>query len=117
MAEQNSPHGHKHWLWTRLFSLPLIPLAFYFLCHIEHLTARTREDFISWLQQPAAALAMGLFILCSFFHACLGMEDIIEDYISSATLKKLALCVNKLFFLLLGAASLYALVSIYCGRS
>ena len=102
----------KHWTITRLTSLPLIPLFFYFLAEGENLTTRVRMQFISWLQSPVATVAAMIFIVCAFWHARLGMEEIIIDYVPAKNAQKLSLMANKLFFLVLGVACLYAVYEI-----
>lgn len=114
--QNNKPHGLQHWLWLRISSLPLIPLFFFFLYDVDHLAVRSRAAFVEWIQQPHVAAALAVFIVCSFVHACLGVEEIVEDYVSSEKCKKGALCLNKIFFVVLGAACLYAVISLYIGQ-
>lgn len=106
----------KHWSLLRLASLPLIPLTFYFLAQAGYLATKSHMVFISWVKQPETAAAIAVFILCSFYHACLGMDEMIEDYVSSRALKAAALLANKIFFIALGAVSLYAALTIYTGK-
>jgi succinate dehydrogenase / fumarate reductase membrane anchor subunit len=106
----------KHWWLLRLASLPLIPLFFYFLTQTEHLAAKDRMEFVTWVKQPFPAAALIAFIVCAFYHARLGMEEIIEDYIPSAGQKAAALLVNKIFFFGLGLAAVYAVVVIRFGN-
>ncbi len=105
----------KHWLVIRLTSLPLVPLFFYFLLNMQELATKDRMEFIDWVQQPVTAGALGLFVICAFYHACLGMEEIIVDYVSEQKLQFSALLMSKAFFSLLGLVSLYTLQSIYFG--
>lgn len=106
----------KHWLLLRASSLPLIPLLFYFLTQVDSLTTTSRMGFIAWMAQPATAAALVVFIFCSFFHACLGLEEIIEDYIPAPAGKRAAKAANKIFFLVLGIACLYAVLAIHLGK-
>jgi len=106
----------KHWSLLRLASLPLIPLAFYFIAQANFLATKSRMVFVSWVKQPETAAAIVVFILCSFFHACLGVDEIIEDYVSSKPVKAAALLANKIFFAVLGALSLYATIAIFTGK-
>ena len=104
--------GLKHWLWVRATALPLIPLFFYFIYQSPQILG-DRSAVLAWIAQPLPALALGLFTLCGFVHAVLGVEEIIVDYVSSQKLQKFSLLLNKAFFLLLGIACLYAIVSIH----
>jgi succinate dehydrogenase / fumarate reductase membrane anchor subunit len=102
----------KHWTITRLTSLPLALLFFYFLAQKEYLTTRVRMEFISWLQAPVATGAALIFIICAFWHARLGMEEIIIDYVPSKNTQTLSLWINKIIFFVLGVACLYAVCEI-----
>ena len=106
----------KHWSVTRLTSLPLVPLFLYFIAQGEYLTTRSRMELISWVKQPLATGALLLFIICAFWHARLGMEEIIIDYIPSKNVQALTLLVNKFFFIILGAACVYAVLAISFGK-
>ena len=104
--------GVHHWMMVRLTSIPLIPLFFYFLCHVENMAARKQADFIVWLSDPVTGLAAIFFIVCGFYHAALGMQEIIEDYVHAKGWKILLNAVNKFAFLFLGIASIYAVLYI-----
>lgn len=105
----------KDWLMQRASSLPMIPLFFYFLLHIEDLTSGNRIVLVGWIMQPINATALLIFIVCAFFHGTLGMENIIEDYIPVEGQKTFAMRVNQIFFLVLGLASVYAVSAIHFG--
>lgn len=105
----------KHWKLLRLTALPLIVLPIYFLTEREFLLTDSRMQLISWIKQPAITWALVAFIICAFWHAKLGMEEIIIDYVASPGAQKLSLLFNKLIFVALGTASLYAVLAISQG--
>lgn len=102
----------KHWLITRITSLPLAVLFIYFITQGEYLTTRVRMEFISWLQKPMVTGAAIIFIICAFWHAALGIEEIIIDYVPSKKTQTTTLWLNKIVFLILGVACLYAVCEI-----
>ncbi len=106
----------KHWTVTRLTSLPLIPLFIYFIAQAEYITTKSRMELISWVREPITTGCLLLFIVCAFWHGRLGMEEIIIDYVPSKNLQELCLWVNKIFFVILGAACLYAVLAISFGK-
>ncbi len=106
----------KHWTMTRLTSIPLAVLFFYFVGQSEYITTKSRPVFITWVKEPMVTGALLLFIICGFWHALLGMEEIIIDYVPSKNTQALCLWVNKLFFLVLGAACFYAVLKISFGN-
>jgi succinate dehydrogenase / fumarate reductase membrane anchor subunit len=99
----------KHWKMTRYAALPLIPAFFYFLGQVNFITTTDRAEFMAWAKSPLPSTALLVFIACAFYHGCLGMEEIIEDYITTAKTKTLARLINKAFFIILGVLSLAAL--------
>lgn len=105
----------KHWKLTRILSLPLVLASFYFLAHIDYVTTRSHMQLVSWIKTPAAGFALVVFTVCGFWHAQLGMDEIIIDYVP-ARLQKLSLLAAKAFFGVLGAASLYAIFAIRFGN-
>lgn len=105
-----------HWKVTRITSLPLAALFVYFITQADYIANGDREAFVNWVSQPATTGALVLFTLCGFWHAQLGMEEIIIDYVPSEKAQKAALLLNKIFFLLLGAASLYAVLALSFGK-
>jgi len=102
----------KHWLVTRLTSLPLAVLFIYFITQGEYLTTRVRMEFISWLQKPFVTGAALIFVICAFWHGKLGMDEIIIDYVPSKKTQAFSLFLNKIIFLVLGVACLYAVYAI-----
>ncbi len=108
--------GVEHWSKLRIAAIPMVPLFIYFLTQIDHLTTRNRAAFVEWLQEPVPAIAVILFIVCAFFHGSLGVEEIIIDYVPNEKYKIISLIVNKMFFLGLGFASIYAVLAISFGK-
>ena len=106
----------KHWSAARLTAMLLALLFIYFISQIEYLTRKSRMEFIGWVKEPVTTGALLLFIICAFWHACLGVEEIITDYIQSKNLQTLSFWINKLFFFVLGAACFYAVLAISFGK-
>ena len=67
------------------------------------------------LSFPPTTLVVGLFVLVSLYHMRLGMQLIIEDYAHNELNKLVLLILNTFFTILIGAASLFALLKIAFG--
>lgn len=104
--------GTHHWILQRVSAVALIPLALFFLSQLPEITSADYTAFRDWIRQPLTAIALLLFIICSFYHGSLGLQVIIEDYVSNAGRKFALLLLNKLTFLFLGFACLYAVIAI-----
>lgn len=102
------PHGAGHWLAERLTSIALIPLCLWLVWSILALNGPSYFAFTLWLAQPVNAALMAALIVIGFWHGTMGMQVIIEDYISCAKTRCALLIALKLFFTVLALASLYS---------
>ena len=74
--------GLHHWWGQRVTALALIPLTVWFVASIVGLAGSGYEEFVLWLGTPCNATAMILFLAVAFHHAQLGMQVVLEDYVS-----------------------------------
>lgn len=107
--------GTHHWWVQRVSAMAMTPALLYLLTQLPQIVTHDRDAFMIWLSQPCPALALGVFIAAAFYHAALGVQVIIEDYIHCEGQKFALLLVNKLAFLFLGIAAVYAIVRINFG--
>jgi len=103
--------GPKHWWWERVTAVALIPLTLWFLASIVVHSGSDYDSFMAWLSRPSSALTMVLLLVVLFYHAALGLQVVIEDYIHSAG-KGRALIIMRLCCLALAAAGILAVVRI-----
>lgn len=78
----SAKEGTHHWWAQRVTALALIPLTFWIVYSVLSLSAGDYGDFVAWCGNPLNATAMILFLGVGFHHAQLGMQVVIEDYIS-----------------------------------
>lgn len=108
----SSREGTHHWWMQRVTSIALVPLSLYWLFQLKHITDTDQAGFTAWLGQPVNGIAAILFIIASFYHAMLGIQVIIEDYVHGEGVKLAALLLNKLAFFALGATCVFAVLYI-----
>ena len=89
--------GVEQW-WRERVSKPLalVPLTVWFAASIIMHTNSDYVTLIAWLRTPIVSLLMVLLLAGIFYHAALGLQVVIEDYVHSA-LKTLALLGNALW--------------------
>lgn len=104
--------GTHHWWMQRVTSIALIPLTAFFLWHLDTLVAAPYETLRAFLGTPYVTVALLLFVFAAYYHAYLGIQVIIEDYVHRPVSKTLSLLANKFFFAVLGAAAAYAALHI-----
>ncbi len=97
------------WVRLRVASFVLIPLTFWLVYSIVSLVGADHAVFTAWLAAPVNATLLATFIAVACYHAALGVQEIIEDYISC---EKTAHCVISLQKIAFTALAFVCLVSI-----
>jgi len=99
----SSHQGTHHWLAARLTAVGNLILLPYFLISLALLPSYDYASVHGWLTQPIAATALILIFFNTFYHARLGMQVMLEDYVHEAP-GKLAAWVLINFVPVAGAA-------------
>lgn len=106
-------HGAlKSWINLRISALALIPLTFWAVYSILKIKDWAHADFTLWLQNPLNAGLLVAFLVASYYHAALGVQEVYEDYIACEKTRNVAICATKIAFFGLGLVSVYAVVNI-----
>ena len=109
--------GTEHFIQQRVTAVALVPLAIWFLFSAFSLIGGDRAAAVQFLAEPANAVLMALFIIAGLMHMMLGIQMVIEDYVSGEGGKVALLLLNKFFAWVVGAASIYALLKIALSHS
>jgi len=108
--------GAHHWWMQRVSAIALVPLTLWF---VSALVAHTGADYSNtraWLGSPVTFGLMVLLIGATFYHAQLGLQVVIEDYVHREGWKIALILVTKLASLVLALAAIVALLVIAFGR-
>ena len=73
-----------HYLAERLSALALVPLTVWFLWSAVHHFGAGYADARSFLAQPMNATLAVAFVTMLYYHAALGLQVVIEDYVYGA---------------------------------
>ena len=74
-------HGAHHWLVQRFTAIGNLVLGLWLMGSFVLLGDLSYGTVSSYLSQPLAATAMALLIVSTFWHARLGLQVVIEDYV------------------------------------
>ena len=73
--------GIKHWKYSRISSIVLIPLTIWFVAFFSGNFGMTFEQVALSLSTPFNSFMMLMFITVTIFHLQQGLQVIIEDYV------------------------------------
>jgi succinate dehydrogenase / fumarate reductase, membrane anchor subunit len=80
-------HGAHHWLLQRFTAIGNLVLMLWLVVSFIMLPDLSHATVSGYLAQPLAATAMALLIVSVFWHARLGLQVMIEDYVHDAGTK------------------------------
>ncbi|MGC6485460.1 MAG: succinate dehydrogenase, hydrophobic membrane anchor protein [Candidatus Puniceispirillales bacterium] len=104
--------GVSHWWMQRITAMGMIPLVLYLVAGFVLHAGSDYDTARQWLTQPFNASATLLLFACGFFHANLGLQVIVEDYISKEKTRLLSLVAIKLVTAALATLSIFSVLSI-----
>ncbi len=73
--------GAHHWLLQRFTAISNLVLMIWFIVSVLLLPDLNYATAREWLSAPIPATAMALLIISTFWHARLGLQVLIEDYV------------------------------------
>ena len=104
--------GTSHWWMQRVTAVALIPLSFWLITFLNLSLTAPYQETIAWVTSPLNTVGLVALILAIFYHAALGLQVVIEDYIAAEGIKIIAVWTVNLSFLLLALAALIAVFRI-----
>ena len=107
--------GSAHWWGQRVSALALIPLSLWFAGSVLKLSHADYMNVILWLHTPWVAVFLSLFLVTLLYHAYLGVQVVIEDYMHTKPLEIASLLLVKFACILLGAAGVFTALRIAFG--
>ena len=80
--------GSKHWKYQRYSALVLAPIILWLLVSVIFRPELSYAEVKQWLSLPTSFLLLVLVISLLCFHAVIGIQVVLEDYVSDGRLQK-----------------------------
>jgi len=109
--------GVAHWFAQRVSAVALVPLALWFVVAVIRLVGADLDTVQDWVGRPLPAILLVLLFIATFYHAALGLQVVIEDYVHGE-LARLGLVVfTRLACIALAVAGIVAVLTLALGAA
>lgn len=102
--------GTHHWWMQRLTAVALVPVALWFVVSVIALAGAGHDDFVAWAGNPFNATVLLILIFATFYHAQLGLQVVVEDYVHNEWVKVPVLVLIAFAAIFLGIISAVAVL-------
>ena len=114
LGHGSAKQGSDHWWGQRLTAISLVPLTIWFAIAVMSLPHGNFEMVAAWIADPLNSILMILLVLSMTYHANLGLQVVIEDYVHGAAGVAMVIVI-KFAHVALAVAGIYAVIVISVG--
>ena len=112
----SAKEGAEHWFMQRVTAISNLLLMIWLVWSVvQNVVGASHAEFTAWLAMPLNAILMILAVISVFYHAVLGCQEVVEDYIHCEWFKMLKLIGMKLFFFGMAVACIFSILKIAFG--
>lgn len=111
----SAKEGVSHWWAQRVTAIALVPLTLWFAISLLSVARADYANVIEWIGSPFNMILLIAFLFSTFYHAHLGLQVVIEDYVHDEGYKLASLLIVKFILILLGGAAILAVLRIAFG--
>lgn len=111
----SAKEGADHFWQQRVTAVANLFLGIFFVWLVVSLIGADYAEARQTLASPAVAVPLLLLVVSGIFHMRLGMQTVIEDYVSSEGLKIVGLMLNTFFSYAVGLVCVFAVFKLSFG--
>jgi succinate dehydrogenase / fumarate reductase membrane anchor subunit len=113
----SAKEGVEHWWLQRVTAVALVPLTLWFVVAVVRISGADIDTVRDWVGRPLPAILLVLLLIATFWHAALGLQVVIEDYVHADLAKLGLLIVVRLGCFALTVAGVFAVLSMAVGTT
>ena len=105
----------EHWWMQRLTAVALVPLALWFAYGVLALRDYGYASVAEWVHRPVTSVLLILFVGAAAYHSFLGVQVVIEDYVTGKASRVATLMVSAFAHTGLTVAAVFSILKIAFG--
>jgi len=104
--------GSQDWWRQRVTAVALVPLSLWLAFYLAILPDVNHAEVVRWMSLPWNTILLLSFILLSLFHAMLGLQVVIEDYVHNDWMKIIGMLGVRLVTAFLALSTVFSVLRI-----
>ena len=113
----SAKEGVEHWVVQRVTAVALVPLALWFVIAVIRLVGADFDTMQDWVGRPLPAILLVLLLIATFYHAALGLQVVIEDYVHGELARLGLVMAARLACIALAVAGVVAVLTLALGAA
>jgi succinate dehydrogenase / fumarate reductase membrane anchor subunit len=105
----------EHWWLQRVTAVALLPLGLWFAYALLTLQSFDYASVSTWVREPLTSIMLLLLVVAVGYHSALGVQVVVEDYVSGKGLRAATLLASTLAHFGLTIATVFAVLKIAFG--
>jgi succinate dehydrogenase / fumarate reductase membrane anchor subunit len=105
----------EHWWLQRVSAVALLPLGLWFAYGLLTLQGFDYASVSTWVQEPLTSIMLILLVVAVGYHSALGVQVVVEDYVSGKGLRAATLLASTLAHVALSVAAVFAVLKVAFG--
>ncbi|MEO8464864.1 MAG: succinate dehydrogenase, hydrophobic membrane anchor protein [Gammaproteobacteria bacterium] len=111
----NAHGAAEHWWVQRVTAVALIPLALWFAVGLTTLPDFSYLTVAAWAHRPVTSILLILFVGAAAYHSFLGVQVVIEDYVTGKASRVAFLMASAFGHTGLAVAAVFSILKIAFG--
>ena len=107
--------GTHHWWMQRITAIALVPLTVWLVAALVAIGTADYAETVLWLRSPTVGIALLLTVGAVFYHAQLGLQVVIEDYVHAEWTKVTAVVAVRLLAIAATATAAFSVLKVSFG--
>jgi len=113
----SAKEGVSHWWSQRVTAVALVLLGLWFACSLAQLGGFDQGTVVAWIATPTHAVLLSLLIGTAAYHSQLGVQVVIEDYVSNKGWKIVTMLLVNFIHVAAAALGVFSVLRIAFGAA